>query len=289
MNINEPAAENRWAELRSGDFLYNAMNLIQDTSGLTPILTIEHERSAHYGVYRVTTRAGYEWIARIGVAGETSVQNDWYLGTASATPTGQKRELEIAQGLHEAGASVSVPAFCSELNGWEVMWMKRLPGTNQGITAEQWAAALHSLRAYKPQERLPVFTNRVKSLNRLRGIPESQAALLGREYDEGLRRLFDVASSWSVVHGDAHSGNALLHEGKVTLFDFDTACWAPSIWDWTHLLNRAGQGEDNGYTAAELASLSGFGSIELDAALALRRTASRIAMVAREQGAFLAA
>jgi hypothetical protein len=54
----------------------------------------------------------------------------------------------------------------------------------------------------------------------------------------------------------------------------------------THLLNRAGDGVDSGYTAKELTSLFDFTAEEIDAGLTLRRIASKIAQKHREQSYF---
>ena len=69
------------------------------------------------------------------------------------------------------------------------------------------------------------------------------------------------------------------------LYDFDTSCWAPSVCDLTHLLNRAGTGQNTGYTVAELLDLFPFTDTEVAAAMALRRTAAAVAKACREHAA----
>lgn len=127
-----------------------------------------------------------------------------------------------------------------------------------------------------------MFTNRAKTFARLDELPDQLTVALRNRYDTAMEDLFELATSWSVVHGDAHAGNALNVAGSAVLFDFDTACWAPSVWDLTHLLNRAGTGANIGYTAQELAALFPFTAAEVDAALKLRRVAASIARVHRE-------
>jgi len=145
--------------------------------------------------------------------------------------------------------------------------------------------ALTGLRAYHPNEELPVFTNRAKSFARLDELPDHLTVSWGNRYDTCLEALFEAATSWSVVHGDAHAGNALNVGGLAILFDFDTASWAPSVWDLTHLMNTAGQGSNTGYTAKELAGLFDFTADEIGAALELRKVAAGIARLHRQHGA----
>jgi Ser/Thr protein kinase RdoA (MazF antagonist) len=70
----------------------------------------------------------------------------------------------------------------------------------------------------------------ISSFGRLDELPDQLTVALRNRYDAALEALFEVATSWSVVHGDAHAGNALNVGGQAVLFDFDTACWAPSVW-----------------------------------------------------------
>jgi hypothetical protein len=51
----------------------------------------------------------------------------------------------------------------------------------------------------------------------------------------------------------------------------------------THLLNRAGQGDNTGYTADALTRLFDFSDAEIHAALELRRTAALVAKMHRER------
>lgn len=76
--------------------------------------------------------------------------------------------------------------------------------------------------------------------------------------------------------------------GAAVLYDLDTACWAPSVWDLTHLLNRAGTGQNTGYTAAELLDLSPITAVEVEAALELRKVAAEVARAHREYAALAA-
>jgi Ser/Thr protein kinase RdoA (MazF antagonist) len=127
-----------------------------------------------------------------------------------------------------------------------------------------------------------VFTNRAKSFSRLDEMPDQLTVALRNRYDTAIEALFEAATSWGVVHGDAHAGNALSVDGRAVLFDFDTACWAPSVWDLTHLLNRAGTRANTGYTAKELAGLFLLTAVEVTAALEVRKVAAEIARVHRE-------
>jgi hypothetical protein len=64
---------------------------------------------------------------------------------------------------------------------------------------------------------------------------------------------------------------------------------APSVWDLNHLLNRAGTGENTGYTAAELAGLFPFTAEEVHAALELRKIDAEIARAHRVHAALAGA
>lgn len=272
-----------WKRLRSAQFHEEAEAIIRESR--SDSVSIYPVRSAHYATYKVTTKDDQEWLVRIGAVGkldECGPDNSGYLGTAAVSPTGQRREYGVALGFHISGSAVVVPDNHYVIGGYDVLWLPFLYGRQDGITAEQWGDSLTSLQAYSPKFELPVFTNRIKSMDRLTDLPDLLAKSLANQYDLYMEELFEIASSWSVIHGDVHSGNAILINRTVTLFDFDTACWAPSVWDWTHLFNRAGRGNDNGYTARELMDMSGYSQREIDAALKLRRTASLIAKASRE-------
>lgn len=274
-------AVHTWDELRSPAFEALAPQVIG--GALPPGLemsAVNHLRTAHYAVYRVAANDGSSWVVRIGLVSDEDdapADNTGYQGTSVVSPTGQRREMEIARGFAAAGASVSAPSHYIRSGGLDVLWAPFLTGTGQPLTAAQWHAALTGLHSYRPAEELPVFTNRAKSFARLDEMPDNLTVALRNRYDTRMEALFEAATSWSVVHGDAHAGNALNVGGRAVLFDWDTACWAPSVWDLTHLLNRAGTGENTGYTAKDLAALFPFTSAEVDAALALRKVAAEIA------------
>jgi Ser/Thr protein kinase RdoA (MazF antagonist) len=193
----------------------------------------------------------------------------------------------LSQAFERSGADVIPVSHYAQIGSLDVTWSPFICGVNAAITAKQWHYALTELYAYSPQDELPVFTNRAKTMQRLSEFHDTELALsLQESYDDQLKELFQVSSKWSVIHGDAHGGNALLVNDQALLFDFDTTCWAPSVWDLTHLLNRAGDGVDSGYTAKELTSLFDFTAEEIDAGLTLRRIASKIAQKHREQSYF---
>ncbi|MCU1555278.1 MAG: hypothetical protein JWM13_2764 [Arthrobacter sp.] len=264
----EPAM---WNRIRSDAFHPAATALIRDLARAGPrVLTVEHLRSAHYAVYRVRTEDGADHVVRLGVvdpSDDEAADNSGFSGTSAVSPTGQLREKTIAEGFAAAGASVVVPSHYVRQGGMDALWMPFIDGSTEPITAGQWHAALTGLQVYRPQEELPVFSNRAKTFARLEALPESVSIGLRNQYDTSLGALFETATQWSVVHGDAHAGNALLSGGAAVLYDLDTSCWAPSVWDLTHLLNRAGTGANSGYTASELAALFPFTASEITAAL----------------------
>jgi hypothetical protein len=270
-----------WSALRSPGFAAEAHRIIATTipDGVQ-LRAVAHLRSAHYAVYRVEALDGSSWVARIGATAETDgdpAQNTAFLGTSASSPTGQYREFEIARGYAAAGAAVIAPHAYAAADGFDVLWIPFITDTRTPVTAAQWHQALTSLHSWRPAEELPVFTNRAKSFARLDELPEAAAGGLRNRYDTALEALFEEATSWSAVHGDAHAGNVINAGDAALLFDVDTVCWAPSVWDLTHLLNRAGTAGNTGYTASELAALFPFTAAEVAAALELRRVAALIA------------
>ena len=276
----------KWISLRSSDCSITAEDAVCATLpegvGLSALV---HLRTAHYAVYRVYGTKGESWVARVGVVSpedDGAADNTEYLGTSRVSPSGQTREHLIALEFSAVNADVCVPKhYARTPDGFDVLWLPFIDSVGTPLSAGQWHHALTSLHAYRPDTEFPVFTNRVKTFARTEELPHDVGAELRRTYDAQLRKLFAVASQWSVVHGDAHAGNAINIGDKAILFDFDTSCWAPSVWDLTHLLNRAGTDGNTGYTAQELRSLFTFNDAEVDAALALRRTAALVAKAHR--------
>lgn len=277
----------KWSSLRVNGDNRTARDAICGTvpAGMN-IESMSHLRTAHYAVYRVQDTSGSSWVARVGVISPEDylpVDNTGYLGTSTFSPSGQLREHETASGFHAVNADVCPSAHYDVTpNGHDVLWMPFIDSIEVPLTAAQWHHALTSLHAYVPERELPVFTNRAKTFDRINQLPNNIRGDLQHVYDTQLQELFESATRWSVVHGDAHSGNAVNDGTNAVLFDFDTACWAPSVWDLTHLLNRAGTDGNTGYTASELRSLFLFTDDEVSAALALRKTAALIAKRHRE-------
>lgn len=281
----------QWSRVRSSDFHSSAEEMIRLAAPIeiSPV-KISHVRTAHYAAYRVTDTDELSWLVRIGVTSPSDrrpVENSDYLGTSTFAPSGQIREAVLSQAFENSEADVISVSHYAQIGSLDVTWSPFICGSNAAVTAEQWHRALTGLYAYSPDVELPVFTNRAKTMQRLSEFRDPLLVLSLREsYDAQLAELFQVSTKWSVIHGDAHGGNALLKNDRALLFDFDTTCWAPSVWDLTHLLNRAGLGVDSGYTVRELTDLFDFSSEEITAALTLRRIASKIAQKHREQSYF---
>ena len=288
--MNEPAD---WARIRSEAFHPDATALIRDLPPEGPrVMSIDHLRSAHYAVYRVRTKDGADHVVRIGAVADQDdapAENTAFAGTSAASPSGQWREKTIAEEFAAAGADVAAPDHYARRDGLDALWLPYLKDTGQPVTAGQWHLALTGLHTWRPEAELPVFTNRAKSFARLEALPEATAIGLRNRYDTALEALFETATAWSVVHGDAHAGNVINTGDRAVLFDFDTACWAPSVWDLTHLLHRAGTRANTGYTAAEPLARFPFTEAEVGAAVELRRVASMIAKAHRDRGQLLAA
>lgn len=291
VNASADSASQLWTKVRSIDFRAPAEEIIWRSSpfGVLPI-GVTHVRTAHYAAFRVEDSKNRSWLIRIGVASPSDhrpVDNSGLLGTSTFIPSGQRREASLSQAFETVQADVIPSSHYSQIGRLDVLWAPFIVGSNAAISAKQWHHALTSLYAYSPDVEFPVFTNRAKTMQRLSELHDTELSVsLQEDYDAQLAELFQVSSRWSVVHGDAHGGNALLKDDRALLFDFDTTCWAPSVWDLTHLLNRAGVGVDSGYTAKELANLFDFSSEEITAALTLRRIASKIAQKHREQPYF---
>lgn len=285
---NGQNTDQAWVKLRHPSSLGMAERAIRDSVPLdSRILGVQHVRTAHYVACRVETRDG-SWLARVGVTSPSDTakaDNSGFMGTAVTVPTGQQREYVLAREFSFAGVSVTVPAGYTSFegpldahSGLDVLWLPFLQDSGAAVTAEQWAAALVPLHASRPGNELPVFTSRAKSLGRLASWADREAAAsAAKEYDERLAELFGAATRWGPVHGDAHCGNILVAAKGPVLFDFDTVCWAPLAWDLTHLLVRAGTDRNTGYTVGEIREAFGFTDQEVDAAVALRLVARRIA------------
>lgn len=268
-----------WLWLRLEISQPEVLNLIR-LSATAPVTEISHVRTAHYAAYKVTLQDESCWLVRVGIIQPTdslATDNSGFLGVSTFSPSGQRREATISHGYSSVGALVIPIHSYGEMDGFDITWTPFHFGDEVPLTARQWHSTLRSLQAYKPAAELPVFTNRAKTFTRLEDFPEEEADLFRSRYDEALERFFTVATSWSVVHGDAHAGNALSVEDQLLLFDFDTGCWAPSVWDLTHLLKRAGDGLNNGYSKEELLSLFSFTRQEVAAAEELRFIASTVA------------
>jgi len=282
MHPKLPPAEYTWETIRSKEFLSTARKIITASVPVgMNIVSVQHVRSSHYAAYRVSTEDG-SWLVRIGlIAPEDSaaVDNSGFLGTSTTIPSGQKREKIVAEGYREFGGQVVAPSHYIDVDGLDILWIPLIKDNGIDIDAEGWAQALNSLTYFIPEEsEAAVFTNRTKSMNRLERLPKEMALTLKREYDEKLSRFFDVSTRWSLVHGDAHALNAMNTGDGVILFDFDTVCWAPSVWDATHLINRAGKEKHASYSVDTLTTLLEVTPREVSAALELRRVAARISV-----------
>jgi hypothetical protein len=291
VGIDAKVTSKLWIKIRSANFYSEALEIIHSASpvGVFPVKA-SHVRTAHYAAFQVEDSKRRSWLVRIGVTSlsdQKPVENSGPFGTSIFTPSGQYREALLSQAFKNSGADVIASVHYAQVGQLDVTWAPFIAGSNEAVSAKQWHRALTYLYTYSPDVELPVFTNRAKAMQRLSEFRDTELAIsLQEQYDAQLKELFQVSSKWSVVHGDAHGGNALLVDARALLFDFDTTCWAPSVWDLTHLLNRAGDGVDSGYTASELAPLFDFTSEEIDAALTLRRIASKIAQKHREQSYF---
>lgn len=277
-----------WAKLRDPGFRPTAESIIERSAppGVR-ITSMTHVRTAHYVAYRVDSVEG-TWLVRIGVTAASDsapADNSGPLGTSVNMPTGQHREYRLARDFAAAGSGAIVPeryvAFDGHLDkhaGIDVLWLPFLEDSGVSVTAAQWGQALLPLHASRPAGRLPVFTNRAKTMARMDLWEDRGAAAeISADYDAAMAKLFDVATVWGPVHGDAHCGNVLVSGGRAMLFDFDTVCWAPLVWDLTHLLTRVGTDRNTGYTAAELKDAFAFTDEEVAAAVELRLVARRVA------------
>lgn len=268
-----------WPWLRSSILQAEVLTLIT-SSAPKAVTTVSHVRTAHYAAYKVGLADESCWLVRVGVvlpSDHQGADNTDFLNVSTFSPSGQEREVIISQGYASAGSQVIPIELYSVQDGFDVTWTPFKAGDEVVFTADQWREAITSLWDYKPEFILPTFTNRAKTFARLDSFPEVEADDLRHEYDATLERLFQTASHWSAVHGDAHAGNALSINGKLQLFDFDTVCWAPTVWDLSHLLTRAGTGLNVGYTKEELIKLFPFNLEEIEATEKLRGLASSIA------------
>ena len=289
------AIDRVWSRVRADAFCVEAL-IERCLPGPAPaVVEVTHLRSAHYSTWRVATADG-DYLLRIGArTPDPPVENTGPHGTASTQPRGQRREVALAAHLHSAGVPVTRPVAVSDVDEYDVSWWTYEHAADPLILdTEAWLRLLRPLWA-TPLTTLgsvPRFTNWAKSRDRLTEIhalaarsgtadQAAHAEELGREYQARLQELCHVATRWSLVHGDAHAGNVVGSTRGPLLCDFDTTCLAPTVWDLTHLLARAGSVGNDRYDPEQLRRSSGFADTEVHAAIALRQVASRIAQLHR--------
>lgn len=91
-------------------------------------------------------------MVRIGLVSEADdapADNSGFQGTSVLSPSGQRRELDIARGFAAAGARVSIPSHYGRAGGFDVLWVPFLSGDAQPLTAAQWHQSLTELQAYR--------------------------------------------------------------------------------------------------------------------------------------------
>lgn len=185
----------------------------------------------------------------------------------------------FANRARECGLHTPEPLSLTQVNDLEVMVMEHVTPTGELLTVSDYLALIAPLRNV-PTECLPVFTNWAKAMSRT-----SPGDVMRERYADAMNRLFDVATEWSAVHGDMHGGNAFHTANGTVIVDFDTACASPAVWEWTHLLTRAGTVKDAGICPRELhAALTDmFSEQEIRAAVELRSLAREIAAAHRHR------
>lgn len=80
-----------------------------------------------------------------------------------------------------------------------------------------------------------------------RGLGEDDAAVRARfaEVLDRLRALPTDSGSYGMIHQDAHAGNFHVHDGRITLFDFDDCVYGHFVYDIAMVLFYAANGEED--------------------------------------------
>lgn len=264
--LNHHEKEPNWSKVRAPEELET---LISKVSHMEDVTSVEHIRTAHYAAFKAVRKnhKDGDLLVRIGAS--------W---------TDQDYEFQTAKILHTHGAPVIVPLkhlyFNSDLDALTFPWLEHHPGP---VTTDVWADTLTSIQKAEKQDWSRKFSNKDKSLKRLENFAKEEAHELAKEYKAGYHKLTKICSKWSWVHGDLHSDNIIRSkDGAIKIYDLDTACWAPAVWDITHLANRAGAGDNTGYDPEELRVKLNFTIEEYNAAMDLRKLAATIAQRERE-------
>lgn len=246
-----------------------------------------HVRTAHYAVFETEPEGGSaHGLVRLGVSEPTATRGvgEGEEGAAeSSWIHDQRYEFEVARLWSRHGVLVVLPQDCRTSADHDLLVLPFLRHHAGPSGADSWAGALAPLRSVHRPEWAPVFTNRAKTLSRTRLLAAPDREALTAAYDAAWDDLRRVARSWSWVHGDLHAENVIRSaDSRLMSYDLDTACWAPAVWDITHLARRAGTGANVGYDVDSLRRRLGFGADEFDKACTLRAVAADVARAVRD-------
>jgi Ser/Thr protein kinase RdoA (MazF antagonist) len=172
---------------------------------------------------------------------------------AAATALGT--ELEIAQHLQRAGASIVPPSSLAPVQvhqeGEHVLTFWRLHPHDPDAALHPAAAARTLERVHRAlatyQGQLPSFLSRqVRRAGRLLGDPDALPelpvpvrALLAAEHDRLAAALAARALDCRPLHGDPHRGNFLAGPAGCVMIDFESVCSGPVEWDLSALPEAA--------------------------------------------------
>ncbi len=237
-------------------------------------------RTGHYAVFRVELSTG-GYIARVGILQSDSFdpQNNGLYGVAAYVRHDQLYEYEIGEYCHDSGAQIVRPLAYERTNaGYDILWLPYIAAAKRLASTDEWISLISSIQDVSRHDAMPVFGNYQKTKTRLETLKGGER-LLG-EYEDLMKRLFDVTTRWSVVHGDLHVDNVLVTDAGILAYDLDTIGWSPAVWELTHLGVRYGQRGNTGYDIDVIRSALGFTEREYKTAYQLRLLASRIARMA---------
>lgn len=195
------------------------------------------------------------------------------------------QELRVARWLKAKDVSTAQPAVdgpcpqLTETGGRVVTWWEYLPSAVFATLSQLMAAlrTMHGVRGPFPQvAHFDPWARVAHQLAAATGLPSTDLQRLHRHWGT-LRASWD-SSRWPheprvVIHGDAHTRNTLVFQGKVHLLDLEDTRLGPWQWDLTtplvHL--RLGWIDEVDYHNAVVGyGLDPSGQAEIDVLIAIR-------------------
>ncbi len=156
-------------------------------------------------------------------------------------------EIQVARVLSDGGVRSIKPSHLRPiiLNGDYVatVW-ERLEKDNSGISSASFGTLLHQvhsamrdrenqLSCLKPIDPIAKLARRIETLSNTNSVDPNVVGRLNKRLSEceGSWTSFSSSYDWQPIHGDAHTGNVIMHRGNQYICDFDSCGIGPIEWD----------------------------------------------------------